>query len=378
MNQASHPDLPGKYIVISILLIASLLIGLGSYAMSQRHQEQIFHYMVEAGATEGYDAIYDFNKNYLMDAQGQPVLHFTALGGTPESEWGGGSQATLLSEYHPLPAGIHVRWFSVAENKFYEGEYLFDREQLNRLMSYQVRDLFWRDTSAFNHFFSFDVNLVLGGLATVWISSAGERYLLAQFYVSEVQDNDWEGFIQIHRRRSPPSREEFVESIFADPDSLMSTKTKQEIAEGRLPVDGAPWKRLMQKFPWKLVGDENFTMQDYFAFYMNGEQYFTYTDPAKGFIQDRTVQPVPYRFSFYMADNTPEKKLHRINMYLKKDELLQQFEAMNKIEPANNPFELQVVVQPDFKKIFVYLVKGEHRIKLEMERAALTDLYSNQ
>jgi len=54
MNQASHPDLPGKYIVIAILLIASLLVSLGSYAMNQRHQEQIFHYIVEAGATEGY------------------------------------------------------------------------------------------------------------------------------------------------------------------------------------------------------------------------------------------------------------------------------------------------------------------------------------
>ena len=366
-----------KYIYT--LIAACIFAGLGGYFMTQHSQEQVFHYMVEAGATEGYDAIYDFNKNYLMDAQGEPVLHFTAIGGSPESEWGGGYQATLLSEYHPLPAGIHVRWFSVAENKFYEGEYLFDQEILKRLMSYQTHNLFWRSRKPFMEYFSFNVNLTLGGLATVWVNAGAEQFLLAQFYASEVQDNDWEGFIQIHRRRSPPSREEFVESIFTDPDSLMSTKTRQEIAEGRLPVDGASWKRLMQKFPWKLVGDENFTMQDYLAWYMNGEQYFTYTDPAKGFIQDRTLQPVPYRLSFYMTDNTPEKKLRRINMYLKQDNhLLEQFETMNKIEPANAAFEMQIVVKPDFTEIFVYLVKGEHRVELEMERAALTDLYSNQ
>lgn len=62
-----------------------------------------YQYSVHVGAPDNYDVLYDFDKNYLTDANNQPLLHFACTGGSPSSAWGMGQQATLLSEINPLP-----------------------------------------------------------------------------------------------------------------------------------------------------------------------------------------------------------------------------------------------------------------------------------
>lgn len=169
----------------SLFLLILVLINLiGSCTMlNSNYAQPSYYYIIDGGSPNLYPAIYDFNGNYFLDKNGDLLLAFVPKGSA--MYWGNGIQATLLSEYHPMPYGIHVRWFSVAENIPWEGQHHFDQQLLHNLTQYKVDDFLSRRSEYFTDGMIFTVYVTPGGLVTVWVSGAGENYLVDQFYAKK-------------------------------------------------------------------------------------------------------------------------------------------------------------------------------------------------
>lgn len=69
----------------------------------------------------------------------------------------------------------------MAEDQFWEGTYQFDQQRLNRLVQTNVNDIIDRTTMNLAEYFKFTINMVPGGLVTVWILGEGNQYIVAQF-----------------------------------------------------------------------------------------------------------------------------------------------------------------------------------------------------
>lgn len=334
---------------------------------------KIYPYSINVGAAPKYDVLFDFDNNYFTDSEGKPLLRFTAIGGSPAIDWGGGSQATLLSEKNPLPTGIKVRWFSVVEDQFWEGEYQFNQELLQQLSQYKVNDIIDRTESMFMGNFDFTVYVVPGGLVTVWINGAGNIYVLAQFQARKVEENDWASFSEVLQRGKnfSISRADYIKERLTDPDTVMGRETQQEIDKGTVPKDSAPWKRFMNIYHWVLTVNDEFILKDYFTRYVTAEQYYTYANEDQYALKPR---PVPKYLSYYLEDKN-SKKLHRLNLYLDPEETMSAFETLSKGGISMEPIKLHLSIDSAVKNIDVFLIQDKQSIELKKIKGQIDDLY---
>lgn len=354
-----------------ILGLIGFFITFGSFTMANS-AAHIYHYSINVGTAPKYDVLFDFDQNYFTDSKGQPLLRFTAIGGSPASDWGDGDQATSLSEQNLLPTGIKVRWFSVAEDQFWEGEHLFNQQLLQQLSTYQVNNIIDRSENLFMKHFDFNVYVVPGGLVTVWIRGAGNVYVLAQFQARKVEENDWASFSRVLQRGKhfTISRADYIKERLTDPDTVMGRETQQEIAKGTVPINSAPWKRLMNSYAWVLTVNDEFTLTDYFTRYSTAEQYYTYRTEDQYALKPR---PVPKYLSYYILDKN--KQLHRLNLYLDLEETMSAFETLATENASNETIKLHLSIDSAVKNIDVYLMKGKQSIELKKIKGQIDDLY---
>lgn len=348
-------------------------IGYGLMTMTHA-SEKTYHYSIDVGSPPKYEMIYDFDQNYFTDKAGKPLIRFVIIGGSPADEWGMGSQATLLSERNPLPTGIKVRWFSVAENQFWESSYQFNQQTLSRLSQTQINDIINRQTYNMTDYLSFTVYTVPGGLVTVWINIGGERYILAQFQAKKVDEPNWDQFTQVLQRGKNYhiSREDFIQERLTETNTDMGKYTQQEITEGKLPTDSAPWKRMMLTYPWVLGVNDEFTLKDYYTRYTSAEHYYTYQDQNQLTLPPR---PVPIYLSYYIEE-AQTKTLHRLNLYLDPEETMSAFAQLNKVNPQSAPIELFLSIDQAVRDIDVYVIKGQQTIELKKIQGQIDDLYN--
>ncbi|MGL4667536.1 MAG: DUF2931 family protein, partial [Saezia sp.] len=263
-------------------------------------KEQIYHYSVWA-ATSGdkkYSMLFSFSDNYFYDRNGKRVLQFTPAGGGADAPFGDGAQATLLSEYNPMPTGVNVKWYSSMEDQYWEGRADFNHDFMNKIRTHKVNYLLdgpTRPPSLLVNNFNFTVNIVPGGLAYVWIGGEGEQYLIAEIQADKIAEEPWGwGTFTVNDLRE--TKEQFLARTFKDPDRQRGL---EEIKNGTFPWHGEPWKRRMIRYPWRLKGSERFVVKDYLTTYVNGEQFFTY-DGVSAMVEGDWA--VPYKMVIYLEE----------------------------------------------------------------------------
>lgn len=325
-----------------------------------------YQYSVHVGAPDSYDMLYDFDNNYLTDQNGKVLLHFACTGGSPASGWGMGQQATLLSEVNPLPHGIHVRWFSVAENQFWEGTYQFNYQFLDRLTRYTVNNILYRTQKGFTEYFNFVVYVVPGGMVNVWVTSTGEQYLIAQFQAKKVEESNWDDFSKKVLVGRDISRQDYIKQSLVHPSM---SQTKQELEKGK-PLNASFWQKLMKTYQWQLIINKDFILTDYLAWYVNGEKFFTYQNDN----QLSQKRAVPYDFSFYFEDKN--KELHRFDLTIDQQEIVQGFERIALTPPLDTPINLCIEITPDLKGLSAFLVKGNTKLELHKMKGQYPELYN--
>ncbi len=340
--------------------------------------EKTYHYGVNVSSADGYMVLLDFNNNYLTNREGQPILPFTSVGGPPEIGWGWGVQATGI-DYPPLPYGVKVRFFSIAENQFWEGETGFDQTKLQQLNTYTVNDIIYRTKNPFLGSFDFIVNYAPQGLVTIWISGEGEIFLLTQFKAKKVEEKNWMQFVSaiLPTENNTLTREKYL--IYqlegtdrVTPYAVLSEKIKKEIAEHRLP-SSAPWLRLMNTYPWVLTTNDEYPLKDYKTRYVNGELYYTYKEQDQYQLAPRAV---PYELVVYF-ENKKTNELKRADLYFDQEQMIQAFEKLNKSLENTGPIKLHLNIDDDLTRVDVYVIRGKESVEVDTTRAELVKLYNN-
>ncbi|MDI2091909.1 DUF2931 family protein, partial [Commensalibacter oyaizuii] len=229
---------------------------------------------------------------YFTDQQGRIILPFTT-GGPASKGWPGSDQATNVGERQVLPYKITVRWYSIAEDQFWEGEALFDQKVLEHYAQLLGDDLT-----------SLIVNYAPGGLITVWMSGGGNIYLITQFKAHKIDNVDWSEFI-IPLMDEDVSRKQYLDYQMQAKGKnyyrVIDDKVQQEIREHRVP-DAEPWLRLMHKYSWVLKTNNLYELKRYSAVYVNGEQYDT--------LQINN-QAEPRAIPFGLITNIEDRKTHQ-------------------------------------------------------------------
>jgi len=354
--------------------ILLLIILVGSFTMTTEARD--YKYSIDAGYPPSYPMVYDYHGSYFSNAGGVPFLYFYPPSGGAVY-WPEGSQATVLSEKNPLPNKIHVQWYSVIEDKFWEGEHDIDQTLLRRLEGYTVLNLLNRNEKSFTQLFSFNVYVVPGGLVSLWVSGGGETFLLAQFQAKPMkEDPNWSKFYRssVSRYTDIEPREIFKDSrmrraqTFID-NSLKGKAERFDISKNYL--TSMPWKSLMKKYPWELkINTAYFKLTDYFVAYSNGERLYTYINTQQ-LDKDRSIP-----FEIYMYYQDDQKKLNRIDISFDNDEIMKAFQSINLLPPVQGNIALYIDFNPEYKSIFTYLVKKEHKIELKKIRGSRKNLYS--
>ncbi len=327
-----------------------------------------YKYHVNLGAAVAYEVLYDFDSNYLTDEQGNVLLPFAVFGGSPTEQWGMGQQATAVSERNPLPSGIKVKWFSVTENQFWEGEYRFNQQFLENLTHYTIDALLTRSQEKFTEYMGIIVYAVPGGLVTVWIRGGhgSEQFLLAQFQAKKVEEPNWDYFSQrVLKRQKTISREDYIKEVLSRPTMQQTAK---ELAEGKKP-SSEYWQQLMKTYPWQLTLSEGFTLKGYSTWYQNGEKYYTYQ-------QDNQLaknRPVPRDFTFYFEGNG--HTLQRFDFIPDAEEIKQAFAEIALTSPLEAPIDLHLEISKDIKQLDAFLIKGDTKIELKNIKVRRVRLY---
>lgn len=347
-------------ILIIALIVGMIAIIIGGTMFSGSKE---YEYGVRLGSAGGYKMIPDFNHNYFTDQQGKILLPFTTGGPAPTS-WRGGGQATDVGNKQPLPYGITVRWFSIAENQFWEGNAVLDQEKLEWLKHYKVNNALAPQRDNVLSYFSLIVNYAPGGLVTVWISGVGERYLVAQFHAKKVENIDWDSFIASALNENISRKQYLAYQMQAKGKNsyrVISDEIQKEIKENKVP-DSSPWLRLMHKYPWILKVNSPFILKNYLATYVNGEQYYFRKD------QD-LLRAVPLEFITFL-ENTTTKEAVRIDFTFDQDEMINDFEELSK-DPSSIPIEMYFDMNQDMTQVSVFLIKGQHKIELHKGSVSL-------
>lgn len=320
----------------------------GVWWMIQQPKE--YKYGVDVGSAGGYTMLPDFNHNYLTDQHGRIILPFTT-GGPVSKGWPGSSQATNLGMIQPLPYKITVRWYSIAEDQFWEGEALFNQKQLE-YYSHKLAGSF-----------DFIVNYAPGGLITVWMSGGeGEIYLITQFKAHQINDVDWDEFITPLFGKFKESREQYLnyqrrgikgETRYCN----LSKEIQKEIREHRVP-DAEPWLRLMHRYSWVLRTNNLYDLKKYSVVYVNGEQYKTLQ------INNQTE---PRAIPFVIITDIEDIKTHqsiRLVYTFNKEEIINAFENLAK-ETGTEPIQLYLDIDEKLTKVDLYLIKNSQKIEIK-------------
>lgn len=333
-----------KILICLYLLLTGIFILWGVWWMMQQPGE--YKYSVDVGSAGGYTMLPDFNHNYFTDQQGKIILPFTT-GGPVSKGWPGSDQATNLGEVQVLPYKITVRWYSIAEDQFWEGEAVFDQKKLELCLQ-----------SLAGRFSNFIVNYAPGGLVTVWMSGNGAHYVVAQFKAHKIDNVDWSEFI-IPLMGEDISREKYLNRQMETEGKsyyrVIDNNIQQEIREHRVP-GAEPWLRLMHRYSWVLKINNLYDLKFYLTTYVNGEQYYT--------VQNEQTQSraIPSKIITIIEDHKTHQRI-RLDYDFNKDEIINAFEKLAK-EQGSEPIQLYLDIDEKLTKVDLYLIKGSQKIEI--------------
>lgn len=197
------------------------------------------------------------NNESIASVPGNQVLQY---------QWWNGESGLMITgeQYKELPARMKIKWFSYAEDKFYEGDFKLDYEKISNLFKQGLKC-----SNGRTNYHYFKVAIAPGGQVFLYLMG-GNAILLGSYQAEENYLLKWTDL----GNRSNDQRKNAVQHY-----QLKSPlQTQKEIAENR--INTTIWKDINIKYPWKYTLEaeefENlaFTMlkERKGVDYINGEQ----------------------------------------------------------------------------------------------------------
>lgn len=348
-----------KILVIFLVLLTNLSVQAATY------------YKVFLGSPYNYPMDFDLGGNYFFDQNNKIFYAFVSK--KTDTYWGNGIATIGLegSKGTSLPYGVHLQWFSTAENQFWQGQYIFDQTQLEALMKRKINDVFKnKQTVLGEQVFYFKFYVVPDGLVTIWLYSNSEQYFIGQFKATRMQQEpDWPVFYKRALAnlygKEIQARDTFIKNRLNDnlhyvQKKLNGVVDKFDTDQQDKLLTANPWLALNKTYHWQFeVGERPVKLKDFWVYYANGEALFTY-EAAK---QLAVVKPIPFTIEFVLEDNR-DHSLKTMYINFDPSETKEVFDKLSDLSPKSAPLKIYIKLMADIKDTSVYVVKGTKRVEL--------------
>jgi len=275
----------------------SLLLGCGGAAMSNEKEMTKFEWYAVATAPRDYP-MEVINGTFYY--KGQDAGLWIPSGGTIHQGWGKSFSAYVVGpDFKHLPDRVEVKFYSYAENQFYQGEFALPYDKILALFQQQLKD------APDEPYSKFLIGVAPGGAVSVWI--AGPRSTEVFFGQAEkIEMTPSQAF------KLPFSSKEqsdhYVESALAE---SVTPEQLTYIKEYGAPI--STWARFRSLYKWapaykegKVSTDKEMTVD-----FLNGESYWVPTQFDEVLANKPKPLPGHLQFSagpanlFYIIDFEP-------------------------------------------------------------------------
>ena len=267
-----------KYLLklfLNILLFSQLLS-----CEKINKMENKFAWSVETVADYGYPM--KIKSGAFYDEKGEVIAGIPADMFLSLQWWSGSSGAMVVGEqYRPVPNSMQIKWFSYAEDKFYEGTFQLNKEKISVLFK---KGISCKDMQEDENFTDFKVAIAPGGQVFLYLNGYN-ALLVGAYQAQEIIVNDL-------KKEMGYTIDETRKESFEAYIKKMPIQTQQEIANKKISMD--IWKDINLRYPWKYTLEAKGWKQDFLtmqedrklAIFISGEHtgctdivYFTKAAP---------------------------------------------------------------------------------------------------
>lgn len=301
-----------------------------------------------------------------------------------QSQWWSGDSGVVIAgeQYRSVPFGMKIKWFSYAEDKFYEGDFKLDYEKLTKLFK---EGLNCKESSNYKYF---KVSIAPGGQVFLYLLG-GNSLLVGSYQAKEYVVNDFKAEM---RYRVDETREEYL----VDFVKKMPLQTQQEISEKR--INTQIWKDINLHYPWSYtfkVADFNNSFdlkeKDIIVNYINGENarciseidYLTKSSPKAipleidGEFETSAGRKFTIRiYPGNVNGQEPQKQTYEVQRG-REQELVKLFKDFYE-KVGKKDFEIHLKLSPDFKTGKVYLKKDNIEQEIPKVQVDIFDMTFDQ
>jgi hypothetical protein len=269
------------------------------------------------GAADGYTATIDEGRFITPGGGSFPV----PWGHTLEGNWGGSAIGWVVGdELQPAPDSLEIRWFSYAEDKFYEGHFLMPQQRIHALLKQGYWDA---HTNKQDTYSTLAVCVVPKGAVVVWLRGDANTVLIGRYQAAEVA-------YSYARHRPQVDRADDVRETRA----AMPAHVRQEIAAGT--VSGKRWDSYLKTYPWQLAFSQPVTLTNYSINYLSAEVTSAPLTPDMAAYAQGLLRPlpkaVPKEADLYVTGAYGRKRLLRIEPFAEA-ETMAAFQRLHQAHP---------------------------------------------
>jgi hypothetical protein len=237
-------------------LPALLTGGLASLALSQcqpalePYQTERFELTAGPAAAEGYPMEIEEGRFTTSDGNSIPLgAEFV------EGDWGLSHSTVVRGDgTAPAPDSLEVRWFSYAEDTFYEGHFRLPQQRIHDLL----RQGYWNSNEQQHDTYSkLTMCLLPKGTVVVWLSGRNQ-VLLGRYQAREIN-------VDFKRFNSAANRPRMI----AQEQAKLPAAVRAQISSGTL--SSRRWDDYLRTYRWRLALRPPLRLLDYALTYVNAE-----------------------------------------------------------------------------------------------------------
>ena len=318
-------------------------------------------------ADMGYPMIINYGGFY--NEKGEPIASIPSNMELSSQWWSGDSGVMITGDdYKEIPVRMKIKWFSYAEDKFYEGDFVVDKERITQLFDKGIE--FNNPNNEYSKYPYIKVAIAPAGQVYLYLEG-GNNVLVGAFVAKEVFVDNFkrEMRLPIH---TEIERDELIKIVLKN----TPLQTQQEIAENRISTQ--IWKDINLHYPWHytfeieddkrplLIQKENLG-----ASFINSEsawavlpEFFTTTTPKAIPLEiDANFETEAGRkltvriYPGNVNGKEPQYQTYEVQR-VREQELVKLYKEFYK-EIGSQAFAVHLKISEDVKTAKVYLKKGK-------------------
>jgi len=272
-----------------------------------------------------------------------------------------------------FPHRVHLRWFSNAENQFYELDTELPVDKMKELHKegFRLPSADTVDHIPVGAHITYDgIGFMMAPGGGVVVKMIAEEAREIGYFKAKKIDMPWHIFQNVTPDRiSPNDRQDWVTSGLSE--DRIGKEARDEIINHKIPF--GLWDEVYRRtYPWEMHISHPWALEKYYIQFVNTERYIVWEDQvAKE--RNRVGTPVPAFFGVYFITPEGKRMVGLVKFDLRKTSKHFEEYFKNTSERAN----LDVKVSADLKSVEVKLINSQKSVVVPHRLWRVSELYED-